>query len=322
MEWKIWIESVNKDNSHSWVRISHGLNKLVTDLIDKEYDDKEQVTSETKTEAFALKTDVFVFASRSKAKAKPRRPTSACSSTRTVPIGERYWTDIELGNIRLSPTQRQKDWTLFFGMDIYLEKKNGRLNSGDQKIIFGTKLRTLSIGLVKCGRARWRKQQGKISILYWPVRRRSSLLPSPSRSFRTQSHWSYTSGQCVDFGQLLRGHLSYWMCSQCTLHHKFRIDSGRTNSSKEIRTVFFTAVNPVDKDHKDPHELDLTKPRLASYKQKKWKRHQDTVYWVDIQLAQRKRLKFCQTRSKNHHPQWYTPSFLYLESDCDEIWRN
>ena len=52
----------------------------------------------------------------------------------------------------------------------------------------------------------------------------------------------------------------------------------------------------MKKDHRDPQELDLTKPRLASYKQKKWKRHQDTVYWVDIQLAQRKGLKFHQTR--------------------------
>ena len=42
--------------------------------------------------------------------------------------------------------------------------------------------------------------------------------------------------------------------------------------------------------------FDLTKPRLASYKQK-WKVHQDTVYWVDIQLAQRNGLKFYQTRS-------------------------
>ena len=38
---------MNKDNSHSWVRISHGLNKLVTDLIDKEYDDDEEETSTT-----------------------------------------------------------------------------------------------------------------------------------------------------------------------------------------------------------------------------------------------------------------------------------
>ena len=92
---EIGIEYVNKDNSHSCVRISHGLNKLVTDLIDKEYDDNEQETSEMQFEDFALKTNVLALASRSKAKAKPRRRTSACSSARTVPIGERSWTDIE-----------------------------------------------------------------------------------------------------------------------------------------------------------------------------------------------------------------------------------
>ena len=52
----------------------------------------------------------------------------------------------------------------------------------------------------------------------------------------------------------------------------------------------------MNKEHRDPHELDLTKPRLASYKPKKWKRHQDTVYWVEKQFAQRKGLKFYQTR--------------------------
>ena len=75
---EIRIESVNKDNSHSWIRISHGLNKLVTDLIDKEYDDNEQETSETKTEAFA-------FASRSKAKAKPRRSSREVAPWATDP---------------------------------------------------------------------------------------------------------------------------------------------------------------------------------------------------------------------------------------------
>ena len=92
---EIRIESVNNDNSHSWVRISQGLNKLVTDLIDKKYDDNEQETSTTKTEVFALKTEVFAFASRSKAKVKPISPSTACSSSRTVPILERIWIDIE-----------------------------------------------------------------------------------------------------------------------------------------------------------------------------------------------------------------------------------
>ena len=96
---EIRIESVNKDNSHSWVRISNGLNKLVTDLSNnKEDDNNQQETSEMQFEDCALKTIVLAFASRSKAKARPRRRTSACSSTRTTPISERSWTDIEPEN--------------------------------------------------------------------------------------------------------------------------------------------------------------------------------------------------------------------------------
>ena len=72
--------------------------------------------------------------------------------------------------------------------------------------------------------------------------------------------------------------------------------AGGQNLSKR-QTVFFLLVNPMDKDHRDPYKLDLTKARLASYKQNKWKRHQDTVYWVDFQLAQKKGFKFYQTRS-------------------------
>ena len=48
-EWKSELNLRTKTILTSWVRISHGLNKLVTDLIDKEYDDNEQETSETKT---------------------------------------------------------------------------------------------------------------------------------------------------------------------------------------------------------------------------------------------------------------------------------
>ena len=58
---EIRIESSNKDHSHSCIRISHGLNKLVTDLNNKDQDDNEQETSEMQFEDFALKTNVLVF---------------------------------------------------------------------------------------------------------------------------------------------------------------------------------------------------------------------------------------------------------------------
>ena len=91
-------ESLSKENFHSWVRISHGLNKLVTDLSNhKENDNTEQETSEMQFEEYALRLNASDVASRSKANAKPRRRTSVCSSTRTAPICERIWTDIEPG---------------------------------------------------------------------------------------------------------------------------------------------------------------------------------------------------------------------------------
>ena len=61
--------------------------------------------------------------------------------------------------------------------------------------------------------------------------------------------------------------------------------------------VFFLLVDPMKKEHKDPETVDLKTPRLARYLQTAWKKHQNTVYWVDIRLAERKGLKFYQTRS-------------------------
>ena len=47
---------------------------------------------------------------------------------------------------------------------------------------------------------------------------------------------------------------------------------GGQNLSKERQTIFFTAVNPMNKEHKNPYDIDLTAPRLAWYKQKTWKK--------------------------------------------------
>ena len=92
---EIRIESMNKDHSHSWVRISHGLNKLVTNLNNKDQDDNEQETSEMQFEDYALKTNARAFASLLKAKAKPQRRISVGSSTKNFTYWERNWTDIE-----------------------------------------------------------------------------------------------------------------------------------------------------------------------------------------------------------------------------------
>ena len=71
---------------------------------------------------------------------------------------------------------------------------------------------------------------------------------------------------------------------------------GGQNLSKR-QTVFFLLVDPMDKSHKDPDEIDLNVPRHAQYLHNAWKRHQDAVFWGDINLAIKKGLQFYQTRS-------------------------
>ena len=94
---EIRIMSPNKDKTHSWVRISPGSNKFVMNL-----NINEQAIPEVQLEEYALKLDAKDFASRSKAKAKPPRRELAGSSTRTILIGKRIWTDVEPGEYSLS----------------------------------------------------------------------------------------------------------------------------------------------------------------------------------------------------------------------------
>ena len=71
---------------------------------------------------------------------------------------------------------------------------------------------------------------------------------------------------------------------------------GGQNSSKR-QTVFFLPIDPRDENHKDPAQIDFNEPRRAQYLHSAWKKHQDAVFWVDIDLAIRKGLTFYQTRS-------------------------
>ena len=75
----------------------------------------------------------------------------------------------------------------------------------------------------------------------------------------------------------------------------------------------------MDKEHKDPETINLKAPRLAQYMQTAWKKHQNTVYCVDIKLAQKKGLKFYQMRSNaiilyNTLPAYRIPKVVRMET--------
>ena len=297
---EIRIESLIKDNSHSGVRISNGLNKLVTDLSNNsENDDNEQETSEMQFENFALKSNVLAFASRSNAKAKPQRRTPASSSTGTLPIRERKWTDVEPEDCSsiAYPVSKQLSTLL----------RHGHLPREED-------------GAIEFWRLKEYLRNDLVQSQHWSDEKWKSTMAKGGGNMKRFQYCTDPSGQEMFYLRALQGHsrrnlidpslqdnvlipndfFEYIYHIGCAINLHYITNSGLIaggqNFSRERQTVFFTAVNPMNKNRKDPQELHLTKPRLALYK-RKWKRQQDTVYRVDKQLAQRKGLKFYQTRS-------------------------
>ena len=159
-----------------------------------------------------------------------------------------------------------------------------RLNSGESKTIFRNISCIVITGLPKSGgkHGKRRRKQEKIPALQ--VHSGRSLI-----DLSLQDNMIIQS----NFFQNIY-HVG------CALNLHFIISSGLTPGGQNLsnrQTAFFLLVDPMDKQHKDPETIDLNTPRLAQYMHKAWKKHQNTVYWVDINLAQKKGLKFYQTRS-------------------------
>ena len=96
------------------------------------------------------------------------------------------------------------------------------------------------------------------------------------------------------------GFFEYLFHVGCAINLHSIINSGLIPGGQNLskrQTIFFTSVDPMDKEQKDPETIDLRASRLARDMHKAWKKHQSTVYWVDIKLVQKKGQKFYQTRS-------------------------
>ena len=292
VEIRIW--SLSGDNTHSWVRISHGSNKIVMDS-----DNNDTEVPEDQLEEHALQLDAKDFACRSKAKAKPQRREPADSSSGIIPMSRRTWIDIEPGKRSLSACEVSKKV-------IHLLRHSQQVHREED-------------GAVHFWRIKENLQSQFPQSPHWSDDRWKACLAAGGGAERRFQYCTNDSGIIVYF-RALQGnsgrnlidpslqdnvvtqggffqHIYHIGCA-FNLHSIINngLIPGGQNSSKR-QTVFSLPVDPRDKEHKDPEKIDLNVPRRAQYLHNAWKKHQDAVYWVDINLAIRKGLTFHQTRS-------------------------
>ena len=144
--------SLNKDNTHSWVRISHGSNKCVMDL-----NNNDTEIPEDQLEEHALQLDAKDFVGRSRAKAKPQRREPAGSSSRIVPMERRNWTR-ETFSLRVWGFEESDSSSSSF-----TESTSRRWWSGsfleDKRKIFRIYSHNLFIGLTIDGKHVWQQEE-------------------------------------------------------------------------------------------------------------------------------------------------------------------
>ena len=163
---------------------------------------------------------------------------------------ERNWTDIEPKIMRISLFQCQNNWVLFVVV-IYFEKKMERLNSGDWRIIFGTILRTLDIGLLKCGRARWQVAEATSEDFNIVLTRQDQKL-FYLRALQGHSGRNPIDRSLQDNVIILDTFFEYIYHIGCAISVHSNTNSGfiarGQNSRRERQTVFFTSVDPLNKN--------------------------------------------------------------------------
>ena len=278
---EIRICSVSQDNSHSWVRISYGTVKYV---IDSNHDNTEIPADPHEDQT--PQTSIKVIAARSKAKAKPQKREPVDTPT-TIPMHERKWIDIDPSEQSLKAYEVSKKV-------ISLLRHNQTVQREED-------------GAIQFWRIKFHLRNQFSEVQHWSDERWKVCLAAGGGSKRRYQYCSDNLGTILSL-RALQGHSGHNLIDPTlqdnviiqrgTFHHIYHVGyafnlhsiinngliPGGQDSSRR-QTVFFLPIDPRDKDHEDPEDIDFSVPRRARYVHSAWKKHQDAVFWVDIDLA-------------------------------------
>ena len=239
-----------------------------------------------------------MVAARSKAKAKPQPRES--TGTTTIQLSERVWIDIV-------PSKQDLDSHNLSKKVINLLRHNQKLHREQD-------------GAVQFYKIKFHLRDYSLPVQNWSDNRWLACLAAGGGPKRRYQYCSDSLGSII-YLRALQGHSGDSIIDLAMQDHvliapgvfpyiyhvgsNFNISSILSNGlipgGQELsrrQSVFFLPVDPRDENHRDPENIDYFVPRRARYVQNTWKRHQDTVFWIDIDLGIiKEKLKFYQTRS-------------------------
>ena len=221
--------------------------------------------SEVQLEEYALKLNASDFACRSKAKATPQRRELAGSSTRTIPIGEGIWTDVEPGEYAISDYAVSKKL-------IHLLRHGSLFREDDGAIEFWRMKQNHQTYFLRCHHLsddKWKKSMagggGNKKRYQYCIDSLGVILYL--RALQGHSGLSLIDPTLQDNVVIPSNFLQYICHVGCAINLHSIINSGlipRGQNLSNRQTVFFLPVDPMDKEHKDHEKIDLEAPRLAT----------------------------------------------------------
>ena len=298
---EVRIQSVNEDNSHSWVRISYGTVRYVNNYI--KYD--TQSLADPQEEEY-VPTSSGVVVARSKAKAKPQPGES--TGTTTIPLSERVWIDIEPSKPDLESYNLSKKV-------INLLRHNQKLHREQDDAVQFYKIK-------------FHLRDYPVSIQNWSDDRWLACLAAGGGSKRRYQYCSDFLGSII-YLRALQGHSGDSLIDLALqdnvliargvfpyIYHvgsNFSLSSilsnglipGGENLSRR-QSVFFLPVDPRNEDHRDPEYIDYSVRRHARYVQNTWNQ---------------RRIEVLSDKIERNHPSRNTSSPLHCKSWKIEKWR-
>ena len=263
IEVRIW--SLRKDNSQSWVRISHASNKFVIDSNNNNTEVPADLLEEQVSQPI-----VKVFAARSKAKAKPQR-RELVDVPSIIPMNERKWIDIEPGESSFSAYEiSKKVISLLRHSQTIQREDDGAVQFWRIKFHLRNQFSQIS---------GWSDERWKFCLTAGggAKRRYQFCIDISGTIIYFRALQGHSGRNLIDFSlQIQRGFFQHIHHIGCAFDLHSIINNGLIpggqNSSRR-QTVFILFVDPRDKGHQDFAKIDFNEPRRARYLHSTWKKH-------------------------------------------------